>query len=74
MLFSDTEQAIGRVHRIGQTRTVHVTRLVVSNTVEDKILEMQKRKADLAKFAITGEAERLTTNEILSVLGVQPAR
>jgi SNF2 family DNA or RNA helicase len=35
------EQAIDRAHRIGQTRTVHVTRLTVPGTVEERILELQ---------------------------------
>ena len=35
------EQAIDRAHRIGQTRTVYVTRLTVPGTVEERILELQ---------------------------------
>lgn len=33
-----------RVHRLGQTRPVIVQRLVISETVEDRILAMQERK------------------------------
>ncbi|HAM73259.1 MAG TPA: serine/threonine protein phosphatase [Verrucomicrobiales bacterium] len=38
-------QAIDRSHRIGQTRTVHAYRLIAPGTVEEKIWELQQRKA-----------------------------
>lgn len=38
-------QAIDRTHRIGQTQTVNAYRLIAPNTVEDKIWELQQRKA-----------------------------
>ncbi|KAK1218426.1 hypothetical protein PQX77_018890 [Marasmius sp. AFHP31] len=43
------EQAIGRVHRMGQTRKVHVHKLVAKNTIENRILEVQQGKRELAK-------------------------
>jgi hypothetical protein len=46
-------QAIDRTHRIGQTRHVFAYRLVARNTVEEKILELQTRKRDLAAAIIT---------------------
>lgn len=33
-----------RAHRIGQTRTVNVYRLITSNTIEEKMMHLQKRK------------------------------
>eukprot|EP00903_Cladosiphon_okamuranus_P014611 g13549.t1 len=39
------KQAIGRVHRLGQTRPVTVTKLVLENSVETRILAMQERQA-----------------------------
>ena len=41
-------QAIDRAHRIGQTRRVVATRLVAHDTIEEKILELQRTKRDLA--------------------------
>ena len=41
-------QAIDRAHRIGQTRPVFANRIIARNTVEEKILELQKSKRDLA--------------------------
>lgn len=35
------DQAIDRAHRIGQTRPVTVTRITITNTVEDRILSLQ---------------------------------
>ncbi|KAK0476437.1 SNF2 family N-terminal domain-containing protein [Armillaria novae-zelandiae] len=42
------EQAFNRVHRIGQTKSVEVYKLVVPNTIEDKVLQMQAKKTRLA--------------------------
>ena len=38
-------QAIDRSHRIGQTQTVNAYRLISPGTVEEKIWELQQRKA-----------------------------
>ena len=38
-------QAIDRSHRIGQTLTVNAYRLIAPGTVEEKIWELQQRKA-----------------------------
>jgi SNF2 family DNA or RNA helicase len=40
-------QAVDRTHRIGQTRNVMVYRLIAKDTIEEKVLALQKRKADL---------------------------
>jgi len=47
-------QAIDRAHRIGQTRKVLATRIVAARTIEEKILELQASKRDLAD-AILGQ-------------------
>jgi superfamily II DNA or RNA helicase len=41
-------QAIDRAHRLGQQRRVIATRLVARDTIEEKILELQRSKRDLA--------------------------
>jgi SNF2 family DNA or RNA helicase len=51
-------QAIDRTHRIGQTNPVFAYRLIVKDTVEEKVLELQKTKRDLAD-AIVGEDNSL---------------
>lgn len=40
-------QAIDRAHRIGQTKNVMVYRYVAEGTIEQKVLALQKRKAEL---------------------------
>ncbi|KAH7924689.1 hypothetical protein BV22DRAFT_1012721 [Leucogyrophana mollusca] len=41
-------QAFDRVHRLGQTKEVFVQRLVIADTVEDRVLALQERKKNLA--------------------------
>jgi len=48
-------QAIDRSHRIGQTRNVFAYRLIARDTVEEKILELQKSKQELADAIITSD-------------------
>ncbi|KAG5652932.1 hypothetical protein H0H81_003075 [Sphagnurus paluster] len=47
-------QAIDRVHRIGQEKTVYVTHFIVANTIEGRILQIQKRKTAIVKEAFKG--------------------
>jgi SNF2 family DNA or RNA helicase len=51
-------QAIDRAHRIGQARPVFAYRLITKGTVEERVLELQKTKRDLAD-AILGEDNSL---------------
>ena len=43
-------KAIDRVHRIGQKRQVIVTRFLMRNSMDEKILELQKLKLNLTKL------------------------
>ncbi len=43
------EQATDRAHRIGQTKAVISYKLIVRGTVEEKILNLQSRKKELAE-------------------------
>lgn len=45
-------QAIDRAHRIGQKRTVNVYRLILQDTLEQKIMSLQRFKKNLAKNLI----------------------
>lgn len=47
-------QAFDRVHRLGQLRTVVVERLVIANTVEDRVLALQERKVRGARARVCG--------------------
>lgn len=54
-------QAIDRAHRIGQTKNVFAYRLIAKDTVEEKVLELQKGKRELAD-AILNEDNSLIRN------------
>ena len=40
-------QAVDRTHRIGQTRNVMVYRLIARDTIEEKVMALKERKAEL---------------------------
>jgi superfamily II DNA or RNA helicase len=48
-------QAMDRAHRIGQTRRVFAYRLIARDTVEEKVLELQKTKRGLADAIINAD-------------------
>jgi SNF2 family DNA or RNA helicase len=50
------EQAAARAHRIGQTKAIFVYKLVAAGTVEERILELQQRKKELANALFEREA------------------
>jgi superfamily II DNA or RNA helicase len=53
-------QAIDRTHRIGQKKPVFAYRLICEDTVEQRILELQSRKRDLADAVVGGEGNVLS--------------
>lgn len=67
-------QAIDRTHRIGQDRTVITYRLVAKGTVEDKIYELQQRKAAVVKDVLgeQGFARSLTHDDLQFLLADEP--
>ncbi|MTH52381.1 DEAD/DEAH box helicase [Bacillus mangrovi] len=58
------EQRIGRIHRLGQERDVHIYNLTVKNTVEEHILKLLYEKIDLFEKVIGQLDEILTRMEI----------
>ena len=50
-------QAIDRAHRIGQDKPVFIYRLMVSGSVEEKMLAMQDKKRQLAKGIYSGKSK-----------------
>jgi SNF2 family DNA or RNA helicase len=50
------EQRIGRIHRIGQTRPVHVYNLCATNTAEHHILDVLDRRINMFELVI-GEVD-----------------
>jgi len=63
------EQAIDRVHRLGQTKPVFVTHFIIQGSVEEKILDLQEKKRALIKGALgNGSRNKENRLEELSLL------
>ncbi len=64
-------QAVDRAHRIGQTRKVMVYRLVAKDTIEEKVMALKARKAELAASVLDGEdfaSAALTADDVRALL------
>ncbi len=63
-------QAIDRTHRIGQTRKVVTYRLISRDTVEEKVLKLQKKKQEIVGSILSGSKNMLSnlTPEDLEIL------
>lgn len=64
------EQAIDRAHRIGQTKKVNVYRMVATDTIEAKVVELQDRKRQLISSVMngTGTGARLSEADLRGLL------
>lgn len=64
------DQASDRAHRIGQQRPVTIYRLVVKDSIEEKIVALHKVKRDLADNLLSGSdmSGRISTEELLNLL------
>lgn len=64
-------QATDRAHRIGQTKQVTVYRMIAKGTIEEKIMQLQEAKKDLAEAILEGESSsifQLSGEELLALL------
>lgn len=64
------DQASDRAHRIGQTRSVQVHRLISKDTVEEKILELSRKKREMTETYLSDGsiAAGLSASEILELI------
>ena len=65
------DQATDRAHRIGQKRTVYSIKLLTRGTVEEKVLEMQRRKKSIIDATLTSDEQvmsKLTWDDIQNLL------
>lgn len=67
-------QATDRTHRIGQKNVVEVVKLIAKGTIEEKIIELQKKKKNLSDQVVEGEnrdqiiISKLTEKELRNLL------
>ena len=64
-------QATDRTYRIGQTKNVTVIKLICKDTIEEKVIHLQKLKKDLAESIViddSNKAFKLTKKDILELL------
>ncbi len=54
-------QAVDRAHRIGQDRHVFAYRLICRDTVEEKIIELQREKRELADAIVSADNSVITS-------------
>jgi SNF2 family DNA or RNA helicase len=68
------EQAVDRAHRMPQPREVHVYRILIPETVEDRIKQLQDKKLDVINSALDENASksltRLSKNELKFLFGM----
>ncbi|XP_010912212.1 DNA repair protein RAD5A isoform X1 [Elaeis guineensis] len=62
------EQAVMRIHRIGQTKNVSIKRFIVKGTVEERMEAVQARKQRLISGALTDQEVRTARIEELKML------
>ncbi|MGK2876566.1 MAG: SNF2-related protein [Nocardioides sp.] len=53
-------QAVDRAHRIGQDKHVHVYRLISTDTIEEKVMELKAKKAELFDQVVDGDGMMTT--------------
>lgn len=53
------QQAMDRAHRMGQTKTVNVYKLVTQGTIEEKVMELQSKKRKLFDALVSENAEAM---------------
>ncbi|KAI1114498.1 hypothetical protein F5Y14DRAFT_414455 [Nemania sp. NC0429] len=68
------DQAMKRAHRLGQIKPVNAYRILVKETVEDRIIALQEKKRQLVNDVLNPEAQkgvsRLTVSELAGLFGI----
>ncbi|ESO95145.1 hypothetical protein LOTGIDRAFT_232224 [Lottia gigantea] len=67
------QQACDRIFRVGQTRDVFIHKYVCKDTIEEKIVDLQKTKTQLAENVLTGSGaatQKLSLNDLRMMFGV----
>ena len=67
------EQAVDRTHRIGQDKPVMVYRLVSADTIEEKVMALKEKKAELFARVVEGAGDVETGEGAAGTGGLSPA-
>ena len=68
------DQATDRAHRIGQKNTVYSLRLITANTIEERVLQMQRRKRAIIDSVVGGDEQtmsKLTWADVQKLLDIE---
>ena len=68
------DQATDRAHRIGQKNTVYALRLITANTIEERVLQMQRRKRAIIDQVVGGDEAtmaKLTWADVQKLLDIE---
>lgn len=63
----DTGQAADRIHRIGQRRPIRIVKLVIEDSIESRIIELQEKKANMVSATLDNDqvaASQLTAADM----------
>ncbi|KAG9454866.1 hypothetical protein H6P81_007770 [Aristolochia fimbriata] len=69
------EQAMDRVHRIGQKEEVQVTRMIIKDSIEERVLKLQEKKKNLAKGAFerkggSKEEKQISMDDLRAIMSL----
>ena len=71
--YSAQNQASDRAHRIGQTRTVEVIKLIAENSIEERVVSLQEEKKELVDKVISNDdssIKKLSIKDLKSILNM----
>ncbi|KAI8973440.1 SNF2 family N-terminal domain-containing protein [Mycotypha africana] len=60
-------QAMDRIHRLGQYRPIRITRLIIENSIESRIVQLQEKKQALVNSTVnkdTSALDKLTVEDL----------
>ena len=63
------DQCSDRAHRIGQTKTVNIIKLICKDTIDEKIDDIVIKKGAMADLLVDGKVSKLTRADLLNIIG-----